>query len=103
MAKHKLMVLSNAMPGQDDAFIRWYDDVHIPDMCKIPGVTRAERFALKSDKWRYLAIYELDCDDADDVVAELGARASTGALQISEALDQSSYHMAIATPAHGQR
>lgn len=94
MPKFKLLVLSNPVGNRDAEFNRWYDDVHLPDVYRVPGVIGAERYRFRSgDGWKYLAIYELDCDDPAAVEQELMARAGTDAMPMSEAFDLSSFFM----------
>jgi hypothetical protein len=97
MAKYKLLVLSDAVAGRDDEFNQWYDKVHLPDVFKVPGVVGASRFRLRSGgKWRYLAIYELDCEDPAAVEQELMKRAGSGQMTMSDAFDLSNFFMASA-------
>ncbi|MDY6945508.1 MAG: DUF4286 family protein [Pseudomonadota bacterium] len=97
MARYKLLVLSDAVAGRDDEFNQWYDDVHLPDVFKVPGVVGASRFRLRSGgKWRYLAIYELDCDDPASVEQELARRAGSGQMTMSDSFDLSNFFMASA-------
>jgi hypothetical protein len=61
-----MVVLSNAKPGQDEPFNRWYSDVHmIETIDKLDGFLSAQRFR-QADldeappcPYRYLAIYEI--------------------------------------------
>lgn len=97
MAKFKMLVLSNAVDDQDDAFNQWYDEVHLSDVFKVPGVVGAERYRFRSGEgWKYLAIYELDCEDPAEVEKELFARTGTAAMPISEAFDLSRVFMGTA-------
>lgn len=97
MAEYKLLVLSNPVDGQDDEFNHWYDTVHLPDVLAVDGVVGAERFRLLSGgRWRYLAIYSLECDDPAAVEAELKARAGTERMQMSAAFDLSDFFMGSA-------
>ena len=97
MPQFKMMVLSNAVVGQDEEFNRWYDEVHLPDVFKVPGVTGAERFRMRSGAgWNYLAIYELDCDDPAVVEQQLTALAGTDAMPLSDAFDMSNFFMGTA-------
>lgn len=97
MARYKMLVLSNPIDGQDDEFNSWYDNVHLPDVFRVPGVIGAERFRMRSgDGWKYLAIYELDCDDNTVVEAELMKRAGSSEMAMSEAFDMSSFFMGSA-------
>jgi hypothetical protein len=99
MAKHKLLVLSNPVAGRDDDFNHWYDTVHLPDVFKVPGVTGAQRFRLgEGSQWRYLALYDLDCEDPSTVASDLAARAGTPVMTMSDAFDLSTFFMATAEP-----
>ena len=68
----KLVVLTNAVPGEDDAFNAWYDQRHVPDLLeKIDGVVAAQRFRRadgvpfnKSCPWGYLALYDIPRGEA---------------------------------------
>jgi hypothetical protein len=68
----KLVVLTNSLPGQDDAFNAWYDGRHVPDLLeKVDGVVAAQRFRRaegvafnKSCPWGYLALYDIPQGEA---------------------------------------
>lgn len=97
MAKFKMLILSNPVADRDDEFNRWYDDVHLGDVFKVPGVVGAERYRFKSGEgWKYLAIYDLDCEDPVQVEQELLARAGSEAMPLSEAFDLSHFFMGSA-------
>lgn len=97
MAKFKMLILSNPVADRDDEFNRWYDDVHLGDVFKVPGVVGAERYRFKSGEgWKYLAIYDLDCEDPAQVEQELLARAGSEAMPLSEAFDLSHFFMGSA-------
>ena len=107
MARYKWLVFSNCSPGQDDAFNKWYDDIHLPDLLRIPGIVRAYRCGLAipqlavmetgmelSDpekigaRFRYLAIYEFDTHDPASVIEEVQARANTPLMELSPYLGE---------------
>ena len=95
MAKHVFVVLTNAAPGQEDAYNDWYTNRHIPDVLAIPGVVAAQRFTLSADQraapphpYKYLALYEIETDDLKGLLAMLNERAGTSAMVISDAIDQ---------------
>ena len=97
MPKYKLVILSNPVGDSDEEFNRWYDDVHLGDVFKVPGVVGAERYRFRSGEgWRYLALYELDCEDPADVEQELLARAGTEVMPMSDAFDLSRFFMGTA-------
>jgi hypothetical protein len=94
MAKHILVVLSNAEDGTDEQFNRWYTETHLGDILTLPGYTAAQRFKLSEAQlgtgdlpYRYLAIYEVE---AENVAAAAEALSSnTGGMVIDPALDRS--------------
>lgn len=92
MAKrHKFLVLTNPVEGREREYNTWYDNVHVPDVLKVPGVVAAQRFgrsiAGADPRYGYMAIYELETDDPQAVIADIRSRAGTPAMEMSEALD----------------
>jgi hypothetical protein len=75
MAKYILLALNGptAGEGDEDAYNRWYDEVHVPDLLAVSGVISARRYkVLKSDtSWPYVAAYEIETDDLQAVFAEM--------------------------------
>jgi hypothetical protein len=53
-----VVVTVDVDPSVEEAFNRWYDEVHVPDILRCPGFLRAERF-VGEESPRYLAIYEI--------------------------------------------
>jgi hypothetical protein len=93
-----LAAFTNPVAGREDEYNEWYDREHLQDVLAAPGFKSAQRFALAEgadSPWRYLAIYEFEGDDPNEIVAGLFARAGTSAMVISPALDSKS---AAATP-----
>lgn len=43
-----------------DGWNAWYDNTHVPDLLRVPGLRRAERFQHRSDDRCYLALYDID-------------------------------------------
>ena len=90
MPKYRLLVFSNPIAGREKEFNEWYENVHVPDATKLPGVTSGKRFRVLQDKpWKYLAEYELECED----VAQWEAYAAEAQkkMVLSEAFDFNSY------------
>src|SRR5947199_10582409 len=50
---------------QEEAFNRWYNEAHVPQVLQIKGLVSARRYkALEGeDEYQYMAVYELQ-DDA---------------------------------------
>jgi hypothetical protein len=94
MKRYLLVVLTNAVDGRDDDFNAWYDEVHLRDICAIPGMISARRYMAApvqpgpdSARWRYLAIYEIETNDLQGVMDEMNARAGGDKMVISDSLD----------------
>ena len=97
--------LSNAAEGREDEFRAWYDDVHIPDLLRIPGIVSARRFELDDAAGaphRDLVVYQLD-GDVDEIMAETGSRFADGSIVASDALDMTSIAMTFWQPAGPRR
>jgi hypothetical protein len=93
MSKQIFMVFTNPVPGQEKEFNDWYDDVHLDDVLKVPGIVSAARYKLgpvqrqePPYKFQYVALYEIDTDDVASVVAELKRRGGTDEMPLSPAL-----------------
>lgn len=95
------VVLTNATPGDDDAFNAWYNRCHIPDVLAVPGFIAAQRFTVapetagKASPWRYLSLYEVAPETAAASMAELQARAGTDAMQLSPALSTTNVYTGL--------
>ncbi len=92
MGKYVMVVQSQATAGRDAEYNDWYDTIHFPDICAIPGVKSGRRFeatpvAMGQPGLRYLAIYEVETDDPGAFMAEMGRRAENGGMRMSDALD----------------
>jgi hypothetical protein len=87
------VVLTNALPGQEDAYNKWYTEVHLHDLVRVPGIVSAQRFrvapadAAKS-QYKYLALYEVETRDLEATQKAMKARVGTADMVISPALDK---------------
>ena len=103
MTDRMLLVFTNAVEGQDDAFNAWYDTQHLSDILAVPGIVAAQRYELAplaipegvdapadaaAPAHRYLAVYELD-RDPDDVMKDFVSLMGTDRMQLSESFDLS--------------
>jgi hypothetical protein len=99
MATYKMVVLTNALAGQEDALEAWYRDGHMADMRDVPGVVAAERFVLSGrGVFRNLVILDVETDDLAAFVAECGRRDGTELMPATDALDRQDILNAIYTP-----
>jgi hypothetical protein len=91
MGKYTLVVLTNPVEGREDEYNDWYSNEHLQDVVAVPGYSSAQRFATRipmigESKHRYLALYDMDVDSPQGVVAAGEALQKTE-MRISEALD----------------
>jgi len=90
-----LLVFSNASsPDRVDELNRWYDETHLHEVLRVPGVVAATRYELDEDQLmpgddgfghRFLAVYELEAEDLTRV--RDAVRATSGDRSHSEALE----------------
>jgi hypothetical protein len=76
-------------PDREDAYNEWYSTVHIPEVCRLDGVTGASRYKLVSadpSQAPYVAIYELEADDLAGVFDKVAGAAMSGELNMSDVL-----------------
>ncbi len=71
MAKYLLFAFSDCKdPKREKEFNDWYDNMHMPDMLKTPGLIKATRWVSADNKAnevrKYLALYELETDDLEE-------------------------------------
>jgi len=93
MQKYWLVVMTNPLEGREDEYNKWYEDQHLADVLKLPGVVAAQRLKL-SDKqraappypWSYLAIYEVETNDIQVTIDTLKARAGTPEMPVTNAM-----------------
>jgi hypothetical protein len=102
MARHLLVVFTNAVEGQEDKYNTWYDETHVPDLLAIPGVVSARRLqlapvqmeGLPAPQHKYLALYEIDGDPAA-AMAALSQGVASGDIVISDALDMAGTSVSV--------
>ena len=92
MRRFKMLVFSEPFEGRDDEFNAWYTGSHLDDLVALAGFTSAQRFTLHSVSMgstlnRYLAIYDVETDDPDWVIANMFAARDTPAMPISPAFN----------------
>jgi hypothetical protein len=78
----------------DRQYNDWYDQVHIPQiLAAVPAITRAQRFRLLSSHGQpdepalYLALYEIDADDPQEAVSQLGRAMASGEITMSPSVE----------------
>jgi hypothetical protein len=80
MAKGRLIVTARpASPDALDDFNRWYDDIHIPEVLRLPGFAGAQRYRTL-DGESYVTMY--DADDVAKAKAEMTEFQTSGAMTV---------------------
>ena len=89
MPKNILLAFTSPVEGRDAEFNEWYDNQHLPDVCRAPGFVSARRFKLieGESEHKYLAVYEMVSDDARRDFETLGELSGTDQVVMSDALD----------------
>jgi hypothetical protein len=64
-------------PEDADAFHRWYDEFHVPEILGVDGFASARRFR-SIDGESFLAVYEVD--DVETAKAAMAEAQSSGAM-----------------------
>lgn len=98
MPLYRLIVLTNPVEGREDEYNTWYDDTHLADVLRIPGIIGAQRFRRADVQraggdypWGYLAIYDCDTDSPQRVIDSLKERGGTALMQMTDALAESRF------------
>src|SRR5438445_258984 len=105
MGRFTWFVYTNCTPGDDDGFNDWYDNIHVPDLLRVPGVVACRRGMLSlaqavmegedlvpcgperiDARYRYVARYSIETDDIEAVLEEIMRRANTEAMPMSPTL-----------------
>lgn len=107
MAKFKMIALTTPVPGKEAEYHDWYQNVHLPELCTIAGLTGGQRYKLVtkfigSDTNQYLAIYDIECDDPMTFLGAMGEAATGGKLTQSDASDMGTTYTAFFSE-HGER
>jgi hypothetical protein len=95
------MVLSNATPGQDEEFNRWYDRIHAPIVIDGGDFVWTQRFELSPDQFagngtpalktrQYMVIFAVETNDAKATLAEVNRRLALPRNVSSKSLDYGS-------------
>lgn len=93
MSRHLMCVMTSPAEGKEQAFNRWYDEQHVPDVRRVPGILTAQRFRLSEVQHKappfsqnYFAFYEIETEDLREFNAELARRVGTSEMPMSDSL-----------------
>jgi hypothetical protein len=96
VARFSYTVLSRCQPGQEEEYIRWYTEQHLPDVVRMPGVVSAKLFRmdfqrvydLDAPQWTMMTWYELEGDHPEVIIDTLKAAAGTAAMPGTASLEK---------------
>ncbi len=76
--KHLVVVLTEPTAGRDAEFNDYYENLHLDEVLATTGWLSAQRFKLSDQQGMacplpYLAVYEVEADDAQSILAGLNA------------------------------
>lgn len=74
--EHILIALTNPTDGREDEFNDWYERTHVPECLRVPGFKSGRRYRLTAvqgepPRQGYLALYELEGDDPQELLDRL--------------------------------
>ena len=100
MKKFTLLVMTNAVEGKEHEFNEWYTSRHIQDLLKVKGVLSAQRFRFVAGQpgFGFIALYELETDDPEGVLATIRERDRNGTHAMSEAVNRSNVYAGLFEP-----
>jgi hypothetical protein len=102
--KHLFLVFTRPTPGREAEYNDWYDNEHLDDVLRVPGVTGAQRYSVAPMFTTpelvhgYLAIYEIEAEDPQTALEAISGAANTDAMHISDALDVMTAQTFLAKP-----
>jgi hypothetical protein len=96
MAQCKLIALTTPIPGREQNYHDWYNNVHLPEIVNGMGCQGAQRFELVAkmigtDANQFLAIYDIETDDPEGFMAKMGAFAQSGGMTPSDSTGDAGY------------
>lgn len=105
MPTFHVLIFTNPVEGQDEAFADWYENTHLDEVLATAGFRAAQRFDLEhqiglEQPNRHLAVYEAEGESADEVLGRLNA--TRDQRDMSGPIDGSQVAMWVYSPA-GER
>ena len=91
MKKFISIALTNPAEGREADYNAWYEEQHVFDVLAIPGIQSAQRFRLSEKSrqqlgYRYMALYEIESDNIENIHQAIAERAGTDAMPRSDAV-----------------
>jgi len=92
MKEYILTTFSKPVPGLEEDYNRWYDEIHIVQLLEIPGINAAQRFkprvGLNTTDSPYLTIYDIKVEAIEALMQLMQEKGKD--MDISPSLDLTS-------------
>ncbi len=75
-----------ASPEREAEFNTWYEKVHIPEVCALPGFVGVRRYAPVKPGDPYVSLYDIEGEDLNEVVGGLFKTAAKGGFAMSDSM-----------------
>jgi hypothetical protein len=94
--KGKMLVLANATAGKDAEFNKWYNEIHLNEVCGLRGMGKGVRYKLDlqmipqgNPEFGYVTVYDMpDVDAANAHMAEFAPKATlTDAMDFAKSMN----------------
>jgi len=100
VAKFKMIALTTPVPGKEDEYHDWYQNVHLRELTGFDGIDSAQRFKLVakmigSDTNQYLAIYDIETDNAMALMGAIGEASAAGKMTQTDSSDMGTTYTAL--------
>ena len=74
--KHLILILTEPTEGNEDEYNNYYENLHLKEVLETTELQTAQRFKLAAQAGEdcplpYLAVYETEADNAEQVIANL--------------------------------
>jgi hypothetical protein len=81
MPRYLLIALNGPTAGKDDEaeYNRWFDDIHVPDLMAVDGVSSVRRYKVEVQSrvdQPYMCVTEVEAESAAALMKELAKKAS---------------------------
>lgn len=109
MANAILLVLCNAVEGQETRFKEWFKREHADHMLEFPGLVAARVFELTEQQmdeepvYRFMVQYELDAEMVDIALKVITEANTSGQMNVDESFDTSDLRRFVFAPVMDRR
>lgn len=90
--RYQLQVTSKALPGREQEYDRWYDQVHMGEVLALPGFLSCRRYrklaAGSAEEEAFVAVYDVETDDPNALLQLLFSESQN--MQLTDAIDPAS-------------